>query len=60
MTQPAESVAPDIRADRLASEMVKRVKGQRALGRPSFYNIAREVLIEEFAAEHNYGDVSGS
>lgn len=43
--------APDIRADRLASEMVRRVKWQKALGRPSFYNIAREVLIEEFAKE---------
>lgn len=49
--QDAESVALGIRADRLASEMVKRVKYQLALGRPSFYNIAREVLIEEFAAE---------
>lgn len=46
----SESEAPDIRANRLASEMMKRVKGQRALGTPSFYNIAREVLIEEFAS----------
>lgn len=42
-----------VRADRLASEMARRVESQQALGRPSFYNIAREVLIEEFAAEHN-------
>lgn len=40
-------------AHRLASEMVARIKDGRALGTPSFYNIAREVLIEEFASDES-------
>ncbi len=42
---------PGIRAHRLAEEIVRRMKSGKSLGSPSPYNIAREVLIEEFSAE---------
>ncbi len=43
--------AAEIRADRLASEIVRRFLAEEAVGRPSLHNIAREVLIEDFATE---------
>ena len=49
MSAPVES--PEMRAHRLASEITKRLKWGQSLGAPSPYNIAREVLIEEFVAE---------
>lgn len=45
MTDSAE-----IRADRLASEIVRRCLAEEALGKPSLHNIAREVLIEDLIA----------
>lgn len=56
MPGSAEREAPDMRAHRLASEMATRLKWQRALGTPSFYNIAREVMIEEFALQQTNGE----
>ncbi len=42
---------PDLRAARLTAEIGRRWSDGKALGRPSFQNIIREVLIEEFDAE---------
>lgn len=41
----------DMEAHHAAEEIAKRVRLQRSLGRPSVYNIAREVLMETFAEE---------
>jgi hypothetical protein len=44
---------PDMRAHRLAAEIGRRLSAGQALGKPNLYNIAREVLIEDFAPEHD-------
>jgi hypothetical protein len=40
--------AQEIVAHRLAEEIVRRWQGGEALGTPSLYNVAREVLVEAF------------
>lgn len=42
--------AAELRAHTLAEEIAHRVLTQQSLGRPSIYNIAREVLAEHFVA----------